>query len=125
MPKPKMRMESRFPAVKKAAHDVVRHARDEALIEGQEETRRRISKGAAARGYDLDPFVVEKEDIGFQSGRIFVDSENWYYRFFEFGTVFIAPIPFMRPAHRKMRKVFRQEMGDNFEKFVRRRVGRV
>jgi HK97 gp10 family phage protein len=123
--KPKMRLESRFPAVKKAAYEVVQHARDEALIEGVEETRRRIEKGAASRGYDLDPFVVEKENIGHQSGRIFVPSEKWFYRFFEFGSVYIAPIPFIRPAHRRMRKTFVDEMGDQFEKFVRRRVRRV
>ena len=104
--------------MKKAAYEVVQHARDEALIEGVEETRKRIEKGAASRGYDLDPFVVEKENIGHQSGRIFVPTENWYYKFFEFGTVHIPAIPFIRPAHRKMRKVFREEMGDNFEKFV-------
>ena len=80
-----MRLESRFPAVKKAAHDLVRHARDEALIEGVEETNRRIGKGASQRGYDLDPFLVEKENIGFQSGRIYVPEDKWYYRYFEFG----------------------------------------
>jgi HK97 gp10 family phage protein len=118
----KIRMESRFPAVKKAAYEVVQKARDEALIEGQEETQKRIEKGAASRGYDLDPFVVEKENIGHQSGRIFVPSEKWYYRFFEFGTVYIPAMTFMRPAHRKMRKKFKDVMGDDFEKFVRRRV---
>ena len=123
--KSKMRLESRFPAVKKAAYEVVQKARDEALIEGVEETRRRIEKGAASRGYDLDPFVVEKENIGHQSGRIFVPSEKWYYKFFEFGTVYIPAMPFIRPAHRKMRAKFRDVMGDDFEKFVRRRVRQV
>lgn len=116
-------MVSRFPAVKAAAYQAVGNARDEALKAGQEETQKRIGKAREQRGYDLDPYVVQKENIGHQSGRIFVPPEKWYYRFFEYGTVYIAATPFMRPAHRVMRKTFRGEMGDNFEKFLSSRAG--
>jgi HK97 gp10 family phage protein len=119
MAKNHMRIESRFPAVKAAAHEAVRHARDKALDAGEHEAERKLELVDNSRGYDL-PIDVGQENIGFQSGRIFY--EPWYGRFFEYGTVRIPASPFMRPAHRKMRKVFKDDMGDNFENFVRRRA---
>jgi HK97 gp10 family phage protein len=115
----KVRLESRFPAVKKAAYEVVQKARDEALDEGEQTANQRIERGNASRGYNL-PADVEQENIGHQSGRIFY--EHFYGKWFEYGTVFIPAMTFMRPAHRKMRKKFQDVMGDDFEKFVRRRV---
>ena len=49
--------------------------------------------------------------------------EHWYGHFFEYGTTHIKAMPFIRPGHRKMRKVFLADMGVNFEKWVRRRAG--
>jgi HK97 gp10 family phage protein len=117
-PKPRIKLESRFPAVKEAAWDTVRHARDKALDDGEQEAKRRMERSQ----HDLDPGVVQQEKRGFQSGAVFIPSEKWYYRYLEYGTVYIAATPFMRPAHRKMRKTFKDEMGEQFEKFVRRRV---
>lgn len=113
-------LRSNFPAVKKAAHELVKHSRDLALNVGEGEAEKRLERNDDTRGYDL-PIDVQQEEIGHQSGRIFY--EPWYGRFFEYGTVYIQAAPFMRPAHRKMRKKFIEEMGDNFEGWVRRRAG--
>lgn len=118
-PKAKITLESRFPAAKAAAHEAVRHARDRALNAGEGEAEKRLERIDDTRGYEL-PIDVQQENIGFQSGRIYY--EPWWGRFFEYGTVHIEAAPFMRPAHRKMRRVFKDEMADNFEGFVRRRA---
>jgi HK97 gp10 family phage protein len=118
--KSRMRVESRFPAVKDAAHDLVRHARDLALNAGEGEAEKRLERIDDTRGYEL-PIDIHQDKIGFQSGRIFY--EPFYGRWFEYGTVYIPAAPFMRPAHRKMRKTFVGEMGDNFEGWVKRRAG--
>jgi HK97 gp10 family phage protein len=123
MPAQRVKLESRFPAVKKAMWEAVQEARDDALDIGEEETQNRIGKARSSRGYDLDPFVVNQEKTGFQSGRIFVPEERWYYKFFEYGTVYIQATPFMRPAHRKMRKAFVDKLGDKAPKFIRRKAG--
>lgn len=119
MAKPRMKLESRFPAVKDAAHDLVRHSRDRALNVGEGEAEKRLERVDDTRGYEL-PIDIQQEKTGFQSGRIFY--EPWYGRFFEYGTTYIPAAPFMRPAHRKMRKAFVEELGENFEGWVRKRA---
>lgn len=117
--KSKMKLESRFPAAKEAAHDAVRHARDLALNAGELEAEKRLERIDDTRGYEL-PIDIGQENIGFQSGRIFY--EPWWGKFFEYGTVRIPAAPFMRPAHRRMRKVFVTAMGGDFDGFVRRKA---
>lgn len=119
MAKPTMKLESRFPAVKDAAHDLVRHARDLALNAGEAEAEKRLERIDDTRGYEL-PIDVKQENIGFQSGRIFY--EPFFGKWFEYGTVRIPAAPFMRPAHRRMRKVFVGVMGVEFEGWVKRRA---
>jgi HK97 gp10 family phage protein len=117
--KNRVKLESRFPAVKEAAHDAVRAARDLALNVGEGEAEKRLERIDDQRGYEL-PIDIEQEHTGFQSGRIFYS--QWYGRFFEYGTVRIPAAPFMRPAHRKMRKTFLASMGEDFDGFVKRRA---
>jgi HK97 gp10 family phage protein len=97
----------------------VQLARKLALDAGEEVAKRRIE----ASPYDLHSEDVHQENIGHQSGRVFFD--KFYGRFFEYGTVHIHPAPFMRPAHRQMRKIFLGTMGSQMEGFVRRKVRRV
>jgi len=117
--KPRVKLESRFPAVKEAAHDAVRAARTLALNVGEAEAEKRLERIDDTRGYEL-PIDIGQENIGLQSGRIFY--EPWWGRFFEYGTVRIPAAPFMRPAHTKMRKTFITVMGTNFEGWVRKRA---
>lgn len=117
MARNRVKLVSNFPAVKEAGHDAVRKARDDALNVGEGEAEKRLERIDDTKGYDL-PIDIQQETTGFQSGRIFY--EPWYGRFFEYGTVHIAASPFMRPAHRKMRKEFLEKVGDHVEKFTRR-----
>ena len=118
----KTKLTSRFPEAKKGGHDAMDAAIREALVVGQEEAQGRLGRS----GYDVDPFNVRRKEFkgrgGLEGGMIFVHSDHWHYRFFERGTVFIRATPFMRPAHRLMRKAFETEMGDDFEGYVRRRT---
>jgi HK97 gp10 family phage protein len=111
---------SRFPAAKKAAHELVVVARDAALLEGENTANDKLEATDVGRGYDL-PVDVSKETIGWQSGKIVYD--HFWGKFFEYGTVYIAAAPFMRPAHRKMRKTFITIMGTKFEGWLRARAG--
>lgn len=118
-PKAKLKLVSRFPAAKEGAYDAVKNARRLALNAGEGEAEKRLERLDDTRGYEL-PIDVDQENIGHQSGRIFYD--NWYGKFFEYGTTYIPASPFMRPASRKMRKVFLAEMGDKLEGFIGRRA---
>lgn len=109
---------SNFPAAKKAGWEAVQAARKMALDAGEHEAERRLERVDDTRGYDL-PINIEQENLGHQSGRIFY--EPWYGRFFEYGTVRIRASPFMRPAHRKTRKVFLAEM-EGLDRFISRRA---
>lgn len=117
--KPKMRIESRFPAVREAAHDATRAAIELALNVGEGEAEKRLERIDNSRGYEL-PIDVQQERLGFQSGKIVY--EPWYGRFFEYGTTKIPAASFMRPAHRKMRKTFLGLMGTEVEGFIKRRA---
>jgi HK97 gp10 family phage protein len=105
--------------VKEAAYEAVVHARDKALDAGEHEAESKLERIDDTHGYDL-PIDIGQETVGHQSGRIFY--ENWWGHFFEYGTVFIRATPFMRPASRKMRKVFIGELGDSFEGWVKRKA---
>lgn len=111
-------LESRFPAVKRAAGDFLEHAVKKALDEGEHEAERRLERINDSHGYNL-PTEVEQARSRLD-GRIMY--RPFFGRWFEYGAVQLLATPFMRPAHRKMRKRFKDEMGDNFEGFVRRRA---
>jgi len=120
LPRNRTHLVSNFPAVKKASYELVQKARDAALLVGENTANDRLEKADVTFGYDL-PVDVSKENIGHQSGKIIYD--HFYGRWFEYGTVHIHPQPFMRPAHRKMRKTFLGIMGAEFQGFVKRRAG--
>lgn len=119
MAQSRIKIVSRFPAAKAAAHEAVQQARDKALDVGEDEAERRLERIDDTRGYAL-PTDIQQEKTGHQSGLI--RYPEWYGRFFEYGTTYIGASPFMRPAHRKMKKEFVERMGDNFEGFIRRRA---
>lgn len=123
MARKRTRLESRFPQAKHATHQAVAKAVEDAVVDGQEEAQKRIGRVRDTKGYDLNPFEIRRKlfDGGQDGGMVFVTSDKWFYRFFEWGTVYINASPFMRPAHRKMRQRFLKEMPE-IEGFVRRRV---
>lgn len=121
----RIKLQSNFKIAKDAAHDGLHVAIDAALTEAQDEAQKRIRRVHDQKGYELDAAEIRRKDFpDDEGGMIYVHSEKWYYRFFEYGTVFISASPFMRPAHRKMRRVFKDKMEGDFEKWIRRRVRR-
>ena len=86
--KNKIHLESRFPAVKKGMWDAVQNARDRALDEGEAEAEKRLERVNDQRGYNLPP-EIEQEKTGNQSGLIRYG--DWFGKFFEYGTIYIAP----------------------------------
>lgn len=74
---------------------------------GQGTAQENVLKQESARGYDLHELYesISAEDRGQLSAAIVVSA--WYAHFFEYGTRFIDPMPFLRPAKRKADKTFR------------------
>jgi HK97 gp10 family phage protein len=121
--KNRVRIESNFPAVKRAAWETVQTARELALSAGKETAIRKVQSLNDSRGYNLPEDEIDKENIGFQSGRVYIGGGGeFYWRFFEYGTRYIPAYPMIRPASRVMRKIFLAEMGTNLEKFIKRRA---
>jgi hypothetical protein len=119
----KTKLISRFPAAKEAAYETVQVARELALAAGKETAIRKVQALNDQRGYNLPEDEIGKENIGFQSGRVFIGgSDEFWWRFFEYGTVYIPAFPMIRPAHRVMRKIFLAEMEGTLQKFISRRA---
>ncbi len=128
MAKNRVSIQSNFPAVKKAGWETVQEARELWMEVGQETAQDKADSQAATRGYNLS-IGIGKERIGHQSARIFATGHSekwgddpWWTRFFEYGTVGIAPMPFIRPAARKANKAFVVAMGAHLEGKIRRKA---
>lgn len=128
MAKNRVVIRSEFPAVKKAAHELVSEAREAWLEVGQETGEQKAADQAATRGYALQVGIA-KERLGFQSARISAvthtsrwGDDPWILRFFEYGTREIPAMPFIRPAARKANKAFVAILGDQLEGKIRRRT---
>jgi hypothetical protein len=124
-----MKIQSNFPAVKRAGWETVQEAREVWLETAQSTAEQKVENQAATRGYALQ-VGIGKERIGFQSARIFTTahSERWgddpfYLRFFEYGSAQIPAMPFIRPAARKANKAFVGAMGSMLEGKIRRKAG--
>ena len=129
MAKNRVVLRSEFPAVKKAAWEVVNEAREVWLQVGANTAEETASSKAASAGYSLQ-VGIDKEKVGHQSARISAVTHSskwgddpWFLRFFEYGTVHIQAMPFMRPAERKAKKAFLGVMGSQLEGTIRRRTG--
>lgn len=105
---------SRFRQAREWADDKTEDAVEKAIDEGEKAANIRLERANSQRGYNL-PASVEKSKIGKHGGQI--EYPEFYGRFFEFGTVYIDAMPFMRPGHRKMRAAFKREMGHLFRGF--------
>ena len=122
MAQPKIKLESRFPAAREAAYEVTALARDLALDVGEEVVHRKVEQVNDQRGYDLPEDRIGKEKTGFQSGKVYLGApDEFWWRFFEYGTRYIVAFPMIRPAHRAMRKTFIATMDKEFEGWIRRR----
>jgi hypothetical protein len=127
----KLTIRHEFPAVKKAAWETVQQAREVWLETAAEEAEKRAASQAATRGYALQ-IGIDKERLGFQSARIAAvthterwGDDPWFLRLFEYGTVYIQAMPFIRPGARKGNKAFLAIMGTQLEGKIKRRTRRV
>ena len=120
MARNRLKIENRFPQAKRALWDALQEGRDEWKATGLEETQKRL--GNNPHSYDLDPFVVQAENLGHQSASIYVPEEKWYYRFHEWGTAHMPATPFIRPAARKARRAWLDKLGDEAPKLISRRA---
>jgi len=110
---------SNFAKVKRVADEFVEDAVGKALDEGEAEAEKRLERANNAFGWNL-PMEIEQDRFG-MDGRI--SYPEFYGIFFEYGSVHLPAAPFMRPAHRRMRKRFVDEMQDDFEGWIRRKAG--
>ena len=106
-------LRSRFKEAGRHARKQTERAVEKAVEAGEREANIRIEKANAQRGWNIST-DVESEASG-MSGKI--EFPHFWGRFFEYGSVKHDAMPFMRPGHRKMRKVFKQEMGELFSGF--------
>ena len=119
---------SNFPAVKRAGWETVQAAREIWKQVGEETAEAKAESQGATRGYALS-VGLGSENIGHQSARFFPVTHSskwgddpWFLRFFEYGTVHIQAMPFMRPAATKANKAFTAAMGTMLEGKIRRRA---
>lgn len=106
---------SRIPDAGRHASKRTREAVEKAVDAGETEANIRIERGNASRGWNIAT-TVEGEVFGSgKSGKI--EWPEFYGRFFEYGFYSEPAMPVIRPGHRKMRKVFKEEMGSLFQGF--------
>jgi hypothetical protein len=121
MAKGKMKfvVKSELPAVKSAVGDFCSQARDKALKAGVAAANDSLKSTNAAKDYNL-PVDVTSQTDGKKKGAI--GYPHFYGGWFEYGTVFIGAVPFIRPGGQAMAKAFQQETQDNVENAVAKKV---
>lgn len=118
----KMILHSNFRKVIDAAHDGLGDAVEKWKDEGEDQTKNTMTRQESRRGYNFNDAYdsIKSERLGDTNAAFGVDV--WWWRFFEFGTVFIAPTPVVRPAKRKADAAFKREAGTSVERAIRRRA---
>lgn len=107
-------IKSRFREAGLFARKQTHEAVQKALEDGEKTANIRVERLNATHGYNL-PADVRREGTGYHSGQI--RYPHFYGRFFEYGFYSVPGMPFIRPAHRKMRATFKREMGHLFRGF--------
>lgn len=118
----KMILRSNFRKVIGAAHDGLEDAVDKWVEEGVDQAKSLLAKKEAQRDYFLDELYdsIDGEKDGELQAHF--GPAPFYARFFEYGTRFIAPMPFLRPAKRKADAAFKREAGTSVERAIRRKA---
>lgn len=128
MAKNRVIIRSEFPAVKRAGWETVQAAREIWKQVGEQTAQEKAEQQASTRGYALQ-VGMGSENVGHQGARIYpvTHSSKWgddpfFLRYFEYGTVNIGAMPFIRPAARKANKAFVLAMGSMLEGKIRRKA---
>lgn len=118
----KIKLDSNFIRAKDAGHDAVAQAIRKAIDAGGNVTKKKIDSQAGSRGYNLDSGAVSTNVTPFDGAIMVGAPADFWWRFFEYGSKNIPAMPSIRPGSRKARKVLKQELDENFEKFISRRA---
>lgn len=120
--KARIKVESNFKVAKEAGHDALALAIRKAVDEGAQVTKAKIDSQAGSRGYDLHSDAVSTNVTPFDGAIMVGSAADFWWRFFEYGSANIPAMPVIRPGSRKARKVLKEELAENFEKFISRRA---
>jgi hypothetical protein len=130
----RVKIENNFPKVKQASTKTVVAARDLALKIGEKTARAKLNDLNSSRDYHLpDSVGVEKTSLasmkapsgpgGSSSGTLFLGQpDEFWWRFFEYGTVHITAFPMIRPAGRAMNIAFQSVIIGQLDKEIARRA---
>lgn len=118
----RFKVDSNLPKVKQAATSTVMAARELALRAGESKARAGIMQVNASRNYTL-PDSVGTERQGTSSGVLFLGKlDEFWWRFFEYGTVFIDAYPILRPAAKAMNVVFEGAIVGELDRRIKRKA---
>jgi hypothetical protein len=112
-------LRSNFRAVKGAGHDALAELIEKATDEMERTATTKISQASERRGYNIS---TEHLEAGHSDDDGWIRFTQFWGRFFEYGTVYIAAMPFMRPAHRAGRKVIKTDASHVFQKWFNRKA---
>jgi len=115
-----MVLKSNFKLAAKEVHKGLEDAVEKWMEVGEDTAKETLTKREAQRGYSLNTLYdsISSEKRGDLDAAIVVAA--WYAHFFEWGTRFIDPMPFLRPAKRKADKAFREEAKNKIQQRVKR-----
>jgi HK97 gp10 family phage protein len=120
MARNRMVLKSNFKLAAREAHKGLEDAVEKWMDVGEDTAKETLTKREAQRGYSLNTLYssISSEKRGDLDAAIKVTA--WYAHFFEYGTRYIDPMPFLRPAKSKADKAFREEAKDKIQQRVKR-----
>lgn len=146
MARSRVTIKSNWTLVEKGAREGLEEAAKAWADTGYDAARETLTKKEASRGYFLNTLFENitsgvwnhgKGDVGAKfyirgsGGTRSLNSDikaggsqadTFYARWFEYGTVHIEPMPFMRPAKTKADKAFKAKAGTSVERAIGRRA---
>ncbi len=113
---------SNFKLVPGAVEEGIKEAAEKWLRVNEDSAKAALTQKESQRGYALNTIYEEihGEMLGDTDARVV--SPTWYSRFFEYGTRYIEPMPFMRPGKTKADKAFKDAVGGSVTRAVYRRA---
>lgn len=116
----KLHLKSNMRKAVREVHEGLDELIDEWQDVGLGTAQEKLTGQEGQRGYNLQELYdsLDAEKRGELNAAIVVGA--WYAHFFEYGTVFISPLPFLRPAKRKADKTFRDHAARKIQSHVDR-----
>ena len=113
---------SNFKLVPGAVEEGIKDAAEDWRRTVEETARANLTKKESRRGYALNTLYdeIRSEMLGDTDARVV--APTFYARWFEYGTRFIEPMPFLRPAKTKGDRVFKEKVGGSVTRAVYRRA---